>query len=550
MASGPTPRRRTPNRPGETVAGAPQDDIALSTKSEEPAGPAGVDETARATGSSESDRVPEADAAAAAAAAVSAAIAATAATRATRSRRAPAGRPGKKGVGSEAATALATTAPASELPAAAPLSAPAEWPTPTAWPPATALPPAVPPPSTLFATATEPPAEPVAPPPVAEVGAPTPDGLVPPGGVTEGVSPHGVAPAGVDSTMGRPNGPGGLRGTGVFAVLAAMVLGMRVAATWLGAALAVVFLPILLGLGRIVSFPARAVSRWYARRSAASAASAGSTGAPLSPDFDEYGNPRKKQRIAPFWLAFGGFYLLLALIIAGTWATTAMTPVPTDRTATQATTATPYAPGGGVIGEGSPSADPSMTGETPNGGTAATTAKPGTAGATPTTNSTAGPSGAPTAKPTAGPTPTRTAAPTVRPTAAPTVRPTAAPTVRPTAAPTVRPTATPTIRPTAPPPTPTPAPVVRLTSDLPSPQTAPQPVNFTVRYTVGASCTLTKTDESGYQQPWTFGPSNITSSDGVTFLSRGRVTGTFDMRADCTIGSTSAHISMSYTWNG
>ena len=29
MASGPTPRRRTPNRPGETVAGAPQDDIAL-----------------------------------------------------------------------------------------------------------------------------------------------------------------------------------------------------------------------------------------------------------------------------------------------------------------------------------------------------------------------------------------------------------------------------------------------------------------------------------------------------------------------------------------
>jgi hypothetical protein len=88
MASGPTPRRRIPNRPGEPVAGAPQDDMTLSPKSEEPAVSAGVAETARQTGPSGSARVPEADsaadaasaAAAAAAAAVSAAIAATAAT--------------------------------------------------------------------------------------------------------------------------------------------------------------------------------------------------------------------------------------------------------------------------------------------------------------------------------------------------------------------------------------------------------------------------------------------------------------------------------------
>ena len=33
MATGPTPRRRIPNRPGEPVAGAPQDDMTLSPRS-------------------------------------------------------------------------------------------------------------------------------------------------------------------------------------------------------------------------------------------------------------------------------------------------------------------------------------------------------------------------------------------------------------------------------------------------------------------------------------------------------------------------------------
>jgi hypothetical protein len=34
------------------------------------------------------------------------------------------------------------------------------------------------------------------------------------------------------------------------------------------------------------------------------------------PDFDEHGNPRRRRRVAPFWLWFGGFFGILVLVAA------------------------------------------------------------------------------------------------------------------------------------------------------------------------------------------------------------------------------------------
>jgi len=68
----------------------------------------------------------------------------------------------------------------------------------------------------------------------------------------------------------------------------------------------VVFLPVFYGLSRFITVPANAASNWM-------------QGSEASPDFDEYGNPRRKRRIAPFWLAFAGFYVILALIIGAAW---------------------------------------------------------------------------------------------------------------------------------------------------------------------------------------------------------------------------------------
>jgi len=37
-----------------------------------------------------------------------------------------------------------------------------------------------------------------------------------------------------------------------------------------------------------------------------------------SPDFDEHGDPHRKRRVAPFWLWFAGFYVVVALTVAAT----------------------------------------------------------------------------------------------------------------------------------------------------------------------------------------------------------------------------------------
>ncbi|MGA3058155.1 MAG: hypothetical protein ABSE70_09025, partial [Candidatus Limnocylindrales bacterium] len=92
--------------------------------------------------------------------------------------------------------------------------------------------------------------------------------------------------------------------TRVFAWLAMAALGIRTGLVWLGAAVAVVVVPIALGIGRIVSPPVSVATRWL------------QGGRLVSVDFDEYDNERKKRRFSPFWLAFTGCYVLLAIVIA------------------------------------------------------------------------------------------------------------------------------------------------------------------------------------------------------------------------------------------
>ena len=566
MASGPTPRRRNPKRSGEPVAGA-QDDTTLSPKSEQPAGSAGLDESALEPAAAESAPVPKADAAvaaasaaaaaAAAAAAVSAAIAATAATKATRAGGATAeatagataqaegvaktekvarARSRRKVVRPETVAEVAVTA---ELPAAAlPLdTAPPLAPETPLEPEPVAQPLSVqgyvraPARDVAGLTRAEHVEDGETAAPFPATG-PTTAAALPATEALDG-APGGSASTGGDNGNGPSAGIGSWRDTRVFASLAALLLGLRAAATWLGAALAVVLLPIVLGLGRLVAFPGHAISGWVARRSAASTTS---TASPVSPDFDEYGNPRKKQRITPFWLAFGGFYLILALIIGGTWATTVMQAASTDRSGTPAATPTPSIAGGGVIGEGSPSASPSpLTSATPK-------AVPSVVApdvSTPT----------PTPTPTATPTPTPTPVPTPKPTPVPTPKPTPVPTPKPTPVPTPTPTPTPTPKPT---PTPSPTPFVpSITPSVASPQAATTPVNFIVKYTVGWNCTLTRTYVSGPKSPQPT-PGTLTGTQNppgtFTFTTHTRDAGIYTITATCSLSGASASSSISYTW--
>jgi hypothetical protein len=60
-------------------------------------------------------------------------------------------------------------------------------------------------------------------------------------------------------------------------------------------------------VGRILSMPVAALRNRLVRSSPSG-----------SPDFDALGNPRKRRRVAPFWLWFATFYIVVALTIVAT----------------------------------------------------------------------------------------------------------------------------------------------------------------------------------------------------------------------------------------
>jgi hypothetical protein len=64
---------------------------------------------------------------------------------------------------------------------------------------------------------------------------------------------------------------------------------------------------VLLRTGRLLSMPVDALRNRLVR-----------TDRSGSPDFDEHGNPHRERRVAPFWLWFAGFYIVVALTVAAT----------------------------------------------------------------------------------------------------------------------------------------------------------------------------------------------------------------------------------------
>lgn len=228
--------------------------------------------------------------------------------------------------------------------------------------------------------------------------------------------------------------------------------------TGLGHAVGSAIVAIPLGLVRVVISPFRAADRWL-------------TGSgPVSPDFDEYGNPRKKHRIAPVWVFFTGFFIFMALLIGGAWYTTM--PAAADPTFVAKASASASLPLGGLMGRASLSSNPTDT-----------------------------PTAAPTDPPiTPEPTPVPTAAPTPAPTPKPPTPKPATPTPKP-ATPTPPPTATPTHTATPnPTPTPTPAMFATITGVTPI-VLRTDTATFTVRSLPGSSCILTRPAQGTHTTP-------------------------------------------------
>jgi hypothetical protein len=293
-----------------------------------------------------------------------------------------------------------------------------------------------------------------------------------------------TAPASVTSTATSTGGAAaahGFRDSRPFAYVASTVLAIRTGAVVVGAALAVVILPIILGLGRILTIPAHAINERLQPQ----------TGLVGVPDFDADGNPRRKRRVAPFWLAFGGFYTVLALIIAMVWF-------------------------GSAVGT-SPSSGPSGS-HNPGLIAAAGSATHG-ASLSPGTD--------PTKAKSATPSPTPTPTPTKKPTPKPTKKPTPKPTKKPT-------------------PKPTPKPVI-LKTNLASPQTDPQAITVTVTTTTGSACTLSRTSPSTPTKN-NYVPTNPSAGTyvfaNVKSYANGTTPGTYTLTATC--GTASAAIS--FTW--
>jgi hypothetical protein len=289
----------------------------------------------------------------------------------------------------------------------------------------------------------------------------------------------GGTAAGTSAAAGTTAAAHGFRASRPFRWTASTVMAIRTGVLVVGSVLAVVFLPIILGLSRILTVPAHAGSRWIQRNDAG------------APDFDADGNPRRKRRVAPFWLAFGGFYLVLAMIIATVWF-------------------------GSAAGSSPPSAGSSGNG------------RPGfIAGLIVSPSQSASPGTSSTASSTSTATATQT--PTLTPTKAPTPKPTKKPTPKPTKKPTPKP-ATPT-----PPPT-----VVTLTTNLPTQVHGnTNYITVTVKFTANTLCTLTRLPTKSFG-------SQTTDANGVTKFTQvyGYAAGTFTLQAKC--GATTG--SIQYTW--
>jgi hypothetical protein len=438
MASRKARRGRSPDRPGESTTGATEDGKPVSESKiggsgSDLTGPNDAPDAAKSVAGSVG--APQADsavaaasaAAAAAVAAVNAAMAAGAAARATH-----AGSP-------------------LEVPAAAVIPAPVEVPPPVVVPAPAVVPPpvVVPPPFAAPAAAAEMQVAPVAdvgPVPAPEFAPaaggtlpwPTPIPGTPPTRAQKYVrSPArdvpGIVPVGpfqAEVAAAEPAMPLLASNQGVVRHQAAARPGWKarivgpiaaVLAALLAAGAALghfTVVPLAHGLGRLVSIPANAAGGWFG---------GGDVG---SPDFDLDGNPRKKPRVARIWLVFGGFYLLLALIIGTAWVTSEINSPLADAAATQDTRSTPYVAAGAATADTSPSASASPTRGTTQGPTAKPTPVPA---ATPTPPSTPTPVATPT--PPATPTPKTTPAPTPKPTGTPTPKPTPTPTPKPTPTP-------------------------------------------------------------------------------------------------------------------
>ena len=192
------------------------------------------------------------------------------------------------------------------------------------------------------------------------------------------------APATGQATLPDGGGPRGFNGSRPYLWLATLALYARVAGAWARTALTVVFLPVLLGLSRLVTAPANAVARWAGDPAAA------------SPNFDQDGEPRTKRRVAPLWLAFGGFYLILALAIGTAWLSSIAGPGNGDPSANATTR--------NLIALGSPSHAFTPSGSPMPIASPTSTPKP-TASPTPTPKPTKKPPPKPTKKPTPKPTP-------------------------------------------------------------------------------------------------------------------------------------------------
>jgi hypothetical protein len=212
---------------------------------------------------------------------------------------------------------------------------------------------------------------------------------------------------------------GRLADTRAFTAVASVALAIRVAVVWVGSAVAVVVLPIVLGLARLVAIPVRPVADWISSRDS------------TWPDFDEFGNPRPAggpRRRAMGAMLFAGFFGVLFLGIALMWVLPQ--PGPNNNSSAPPThggnVALASAPNGNNGNNGNPAIDP-----TPDPSAVLVGDESLAPGATrrPATPKPPVITPAPTPAPTQVPTPTQ--APTNTATASPTNRPTPVPTATP-----------------------------------------------------------------------------------------------------------------------
>jgi hypothetical protein len=337
----------------------------------------------------------------------------------------------------------------------------------------------------------------------------------------DGAAPESPAAA-------NPGAVGRFADTPVFAAIASVVLAIRVGAVWIGSAMAVVVLPIVLGLARLVAIPARPVADWISGRDSA------------WPDFDEYGNPRQpggSRRRALGAMLFVGFFGILFLGIVLVW----ILPAPNNIAAGP----TPNGSGNVAVATG-PNA---QNGQNGNGG--------------PTLDPTPNPSdldlgdqslppGA-TRRPATPKPPVITAPPMPAPTVAASATTISTPVATTTSTPVATRTSTPspTVTPT-PAPTPTPsAPFLDTTVAPPAP--VGTSVTFRIIFVPNATCYLTRTPKPGTPgSPRNSATFKTAVSDGGAWINWGSTApaGNYFISATCTApgGTAKTSAAMSFSW--